>query len=66
MNNKKNKAMWGFSLLFISIVTIIYTFSSILGIELSYILKRVLGVITLIALPILVYSSIKVLKNSKN
>lgn len=65
MNNKKNRTMWGISLFIIGIATIINAFSSLLGIELPDILVRVVGVITIVVLPILVYSSVKILKNSK-
>ncbi|PRR82512.1 hypothetical protein [Clostridium vincentii] len=66
MNNKRNRTMWGISLFIIGIATIINAFSSLLGIELPDILVRVVGVITIVALPVLVYSSVKILKNSKS
>lgn len=66
MNNKRNRTMWGISLLIIGIATIINAFSLLLGFELEEISVRVLGVITIVALPVLVYSSVKILKNSKS
>lgn len=65
MNNKRNKTMWGISLFIIGIATIINVFSSILGIELPDILVRLMGIITIVTLPLLIYSSIKILKNGK-
>ena len=66
MDNKRNKTMWGISLFIIGIATIINAFSSLLGIELPDILVRLMGVIKIVALPLLVYSSIRILKNSKS
>ena len=63
MNSKKINAMWSISLLLISIATIILAGANIMGFELPDILVRVLGVIDLIALPLLVFSTIK--KTSK-
>lgn len=65
MNNKRNRTMWGISLFIIGSATIINTFSSLLGIELPDILVRVVGVVTIVALPVLVYTSVKISKNSK-
>ncbi|WP_160688455.1 hypothetical protein [Clostridium sp. C2-6-12] len=66
MNNKRNRTMWGISLFIISIVTFINAFSSLIGIKLPYILIRCMGVIQIFALPVLVYSSVKILKNSNS
>lgn len=66
MDNKINKKMWGISLFIIGIATFINAFSSLLGIELPDILVRLMGIITIVALPLLVYSSIKILKNGKS
>jgi hypothetical protein len=66
MDNKRNRAIWGISLFIIGIASIINAFSSLTGIELPDILVRCVGVITIVALPVLVYSSIKILKNSKS
>lgn len=66
MNNKRNRTMWGISLLIVGIATIINSFSSIIGIELPDLLKRGIGVIVIVALPVLVYSSVKILRESKS
>lgn len=66
MNNKRNRIMWGISLFIISIATFINAFSSLIGIKLPDILVRCIVVIQIIALPVLVYSSVKILKNSKS
>ena len=55
----KPSIMWSVSLLVISIVTLIIAFSNIFGIELPNVLKILLGVLDLVALPILIYTSIK-------
>ncbi|SDY92536.1 hypothetical protein SAMN05660462_01264 [Proteiniborus ethanoligenes] len=66
MDSKRNKTIWGISLLIVGIATIINSFSSLLGIELPDILVRLMGIIMIFAIPLLVYSSIKTLINSKN
>jgi len=66
MDNKRNRTMWGISLFIIGIASIINAFSSLTGIELPDILVRCMGVVTIVALPVLVYSSIKIIKNSKS
>lgn len=66
MNNKRNRIMWGISLFIISIANFINAFSSLIGIKLPDILVRCIVVIQIIALPVLVYSSVKILKNSKS
>ena len=59
MDNKRNRTMCGISLFIIGIASILNAFSSLSGIELPDILVRCVGVITIVALPVLVYSSIK-------
>jgi hypothetical protein len=66
MNNKRNRTTFGISLLIVGIATIIISFSSIIRIELPDIIKRGVGVIMIATLPVLVYSSIKLLKDSKS
>lgn len=66
MDSKRNKTIWGISLFIVGIATIINSFSSLLGIELPDILVRLMGTIMIFAIPLLVYSSIKTLINSKN
>ena len=56
---KKFPVLWGVSLLTIGVITLVISFSNIFGVELPDVLKIVLGVIDLVALFVLVYTSIK-------
>ena len=56
---KKFPVLWGVSLLTIGVITLVISFSNIFGVELPGVLKIVLGVTDLIALFVLVYTSIK-------
>ena len=62
---KKKNLMWSLSLLVIGVSSIILNGSNILGLELPDMLTRILGIINLIAIPFLVYSTIKRLKKEK-
>ena len=62
---KKNDLMWCFSLLIISIATIILAGSNIIGIELPDIAVRIIGIVDLIALPVLAYTTVKKIKKTK-
>ena len=64
---KKFPVLWGVSLLTIGVITLVISFSNIFGGELPDVLKIVLGVTDLIALFVLVYTSIryKVYKRDK-
>ena len=64
---KKFPVLWGVSLLTIGVITLVIAFSNIFGAELPDVLKIVLGVTDLIALFVLVYTSIryKVYKRDK-
>lgn len=64
---KKMPVLWSVSLLTISVVTLVIAFSNIFGGELPDVLKIVLGVIDIIAVFVLVYTSIryKVYKRDK-
>ena len=57
--DKKNKRLWSISLLIISVVTLILAVCKFVGIELSDVAVRILGVLDICALPVLVYTSIK-------
>lgn len=61
----KPSIMWSISLLVISIVTLVITLTNIFGIELPNTLRILLGVIDLVALPVLIYTSIKSKKSGK-
>lgn len=56
---KTNDLIWCISLLIIGIATIILAGSNIIGVELPVVLERILGIADLIALPFLVYSTVK-------
>ncbi len=56
---KANDLIWGISLIIIGIATIILAGSNIIGIGLPVIMTRILGIADLIALPFLVYSTVK-------
>ncbi|MEG0894455.1 MAG: hypothetical protein RSE93_01980 [Oscillospiraceae bacterium] len=56
---KKNTLLWSISLVVISIVTIIFSGSNIIGIELPDVIIRIFGILYIIAVPIFLYSSIK-------
>ena len=57
--------MWSISLILIGIATIILAGANIASIELPDIIVRVLGVIDLISLPVLVFSTVKKAKSKK-
>ncbi len=56
---KSNDLIWGISLIMIGIATIILAGSNIIGIELPAVMTRISGIVDLIALPFLVYSTVK-------
>ena len=62
---KTNDLLWSISLFIIGIVSIILFGSNIIGIELPDIVVRILGVIDLLALPVLVYTTVKKFKKDK-
>lgn len=59
MNSRKTNVMWSISLLAIGIATIILAGTNILGIELSDVIVRILGIIDLVALPVLAFTTVK-------
>lgn len=65
MNSKIINTMWSFSLMAISIATIILAGANIVAIELPDIIVRVLGVIDFVSLPVFVFSTVKKDKNKK-
>ncbi|MBQ7809571.1 MAG: hypothetical protein IJ346_01225 [Clostridia bacterium] len=62
---KKKNLMWSLSLTTIGITSIILNGSNIFGLELPDLLTRALGIINLIAIPVLIYSTVKRLKKEK-
>lgn len=65
MDSKKINIMWSVSLIIIGVATIILAGASILGIELPDIAARILGVLDLISLPVLAFSTVKKVQNKK-
>lgn len=63
MNVKKLNLLFAASLIVIGVCTLILSISSILGIQLHDTATRVLGVANMIALPFLVFSAVKKLRN---
>ena len=62
---KRNDLLWSMSLLVIGIATVILAGSNIVGIALPDIAVRIIGVIDLIALPVLVYTTVKKIRKDK-
>lgn len=54
-----NDLIWGISLFVIGIATLILTGSNIIGIALPDAAVRIIGIIDLIALPFLVFATVK-------
>ncbi len=63
MKNVKPSKAWTISLLVISVCTLIISITSIIGIDLPDMLKRILGVAELVSLPVLVYTTAKMFKD---
>ena len=59
MNAKTLNLIWSLSLIIIGVATLILAVCSIIGAELPDILTRILGIADLIALPFLIFSTVK-------
>lgn len=59
---KRNDLLWSISLLVIGLATIILTGLNISGIDVPDIVVRIIGVIDLLALPVLAYTTEKKLR----
>ncbi len=59
---KNINVFWSLSLLIISVCTVILAGSNIIGIELNDVLTRILGILDLVCLPVLVFTTIKKIK----
>lgn len=59
MDSKKINLMWSVSLIIIGVSTIILAGANIIGIELPDIAARILGVLDLVSIPVLVFSTVK-------
>lgn len=62
MNTDRINRIWGVSLMVIGLAALVLVGSGILGIGLPDWLARVLGAAELLALPVLVYSTVKMLR----
>ena len=62
---KKNDSLWSLSLMVIGIATFVLAGSNIIGMQLPDIAVRIIGVIDLIALPILAYTTLKKVRKDK-
>ncbi len=62
---KKNDLVWSISLLVIGIATIILAGTNIVGVQLPDIAVRITGVMELIALPVLAFTTVKKVKKDK-
>ncbi len=65
MKKTANDLMWSLSLLIIGIATIILAGSNIIGIELPDAAVRIIGVVDLISLPVLAYSTVTKIKKGQ-
>lgn len=59
---KRYRLIWGVTLIIIGIGTLINAGSNIIGADLPDAARRIIGVIDLIALPVLVFTSVKTIK----
>ncbi len=57
-----NDLMWSLSLLVIGVATVILAGSNVIGIELPDVAVRIIGIVDLIALPVLAYTTVKKIK----
>lgn len=65
MDSKKINLIWAISLIVIGVTTLILAGANIVNMELPDIVVRVLGVIDLVSLPVLAFSTVKKAKNRK-
>lgn len=56
---KKNDLIWGFSLIIIGAATVILAGSNVIGLKLPDIAVRIIGIVDLVALPVLAYTSVR-------
>lgn len=62
---KTNDLMWSLSLLIIGVATVILAGSNVIGIELPDVAVRIIGIVDLIALPVLAYTTVKKIKKDQ-
>lgn len=56
---KKNDLIWGFSLIIIGAATVILAGLNVIGLKLPDIAVRIIGIVDLVALPVLAYTSVR-------
>ncbi|SFW33659.1 hypothetical protein [Ruminococcus flavefaciens] len=66
MNDVKPTKAWSISLITGSISSLIVILTRIAGIQLNDWVRRILGIILLISLPVMVFTSIRMYKKAKN
>ncbi|MBQ4465931.1 MAG: hypothetical protein II916_08235 [Oscillospiraceae bacterium] len=59
MKERGLRKLWSMSLLVISCISLVLSVSNLASIELPDLVKRILGVLILLGIPVLVYSSVK-------
>lgn len=59
---KKNNLIWSISLIVIGIATLILVVPKMIGLNLPDIAIRIIGVVDLIAIPVLAYTTVKKVK----
>ena len=65
MMEKKTRILWTVSLLVITCIVIIWTVCSFAGVKLPDTAVRIMGVLDLCAIPVLIFSSVKLSKQKK-
>ena len=65
MNSKIINIMWSISLILIGIATIFLVGANVFAIKLPDVLVRALGIIDLVSLPVLAFSTVKKTKSKK-
>lgn len=60
--NKKLTSLWGLSLTIISASSLVLSVCNIIGIDLPDIAVIIMGILDICALPVLVYTSVKIIK----
>lgn len=58
-NKRAATVMWGLLLVILSIITLIISITNIIGIDLPDTLRRILGILDLVALPVMIFFFVK-------
>lgn len=65
MKNKKLLLVWSFSLLVIAGLTLVTSITNIMGISLPDTVVRIIGILDLIALPVLAFTTVRMFIEKK-